>query len=78
MTINPKINDDKFFQCRVSSALNYQNTENHPERISTITSFIDNYKWTEIIYSSHPKDWKKLEPNQLVNQLILMLCLQKW
>ena len=30
-TINPKNNDDKCFQCAVTSALNLDNIDNHPE-----------------------------------------------
>ena len=35
-TINPKNNDDKCFQYVVTLALNLDNTDNHPERISKI------------------------------------------
>ena len=35
-TINPKNNDDKCFQYAVTLALNLDNIDNHPERISKI------------------------------------------
>ena len=36
VTINPKNNDDNCFQYAITVALNHQNIENHPERISNI------------------------------------------
>ena len=38
-TINPKNKDKKCFQYSVTVALNHQNIENHPERISNIKHF---------------------------------------
>ena len=43
-TINPKNEDDNnYFQYALTVALNHQNTENHPERISNIKPFINEY-----------------------------------
>ena len=42
-TINPKNNDHKCFQCAVTLALNLDNIDNHPERISKIKPFINQY-----------------------------------
>ena len=41
-TINPKSEDDKFFQYAVTVALNYGVIESHPERVSNIKSCIIN------------------------------------
>ena len=46
-TINPNNNDDKCFQYAVAVALNYQEINKNPERISKIKSFIDQYNWKE-------------------------------
>ena len=35
----------------------------HPERISKLRPFIDNYDWTEIEFPAHSKDWRKFECN---------------
>ena len=43
--------------------MNYQNIENHPERISDLKPFIDQYNWKDIEFPSHSKDWKKFEQN---------------
>ena len=42
-TINPKNKDNKCFQYSITVALNHQNIENHPERISNTKPFIDQY-----------------------------------
>ena len=47
-TINPKNNDDKCFQYAVTLALNLNNIDNHPEIISKIKPFIDQYNWKDI------------------------------
>ena len=43
--------------------MNYQNINCHPERISKLEPFINNYNWKDIEYPSHSKDWKKFECN---------------
>ena len=40
VTINPINKDNKCFQYSITVALNHQNIENHPERISNIKPFI--------------------------------------
>ena len=62
-TLNPKNNDDKCFQYVVTLALNLDNIDNHPERISKIKPFIDQDNWKDIDFPSTSKDWKKLEQN---------------
>ena len=59
-TINPKNRDNKCFQYSITVALNHQNIENHPERISNIKPFIDKYNWKGIDFPAGIKDWKKL------------------
>ena len=55
-TINPKNNDDKCFQYAVTLALNLNNIDNHPEIISKIKPFIDQYNWKDIDFPSISKD----------------------
>ena len=62
-TINPKNNDHKCFQYAVTLALNLDNIDNHPKRISKIKPFIDQYNWKDIDFPSTGKDWRKLELN---------------
>ena len=47
-TINPKSKDNKCFQYAATLALNLDNIDNHPERISKIKPFIDQYNWKDI------------------------------
>ena len=51
-TINPKNNDHKCFQYTFTLALNLDNIDNHPERISKIKTFIDQYNWKDIDFPS--------------------------
>ena len=64
VTINPKNNkNNNCFQYAITAAMNYQNINCHPERISKLVPFIDNYNCKDIEYPSHSKDWKKFERN---------------
>ena len=51
-TINPKNNDYKCFQYAVTLALNLDKINNHPERISKIKPFIDQYNLSDIDISA--------------------------
>ena len=63
VTVSPKNNDHNSFQYAFTVALNYEQIEDHPERISKIKPFIDKYNWKETEFPSHSKDWKKIESN---------------
>ena len=69
--INPKNNDYKCFQYAVTLALNLDKINNHPERISKIKPFIEEYNWKDIDFPSTSKDWKKFELNNEVALNIL-------
>ena len=62
-TIKPKRKDNKCFQYSITVALNYQNIENHPERLSNIKHFINQYNWKGIDFPAEIKNWKKFERN---------------
>ena len=62
VTINPKnTKDNNCFQYAITAALNYQNIDHHPERISKLKPFINNYNWKDIEFPSHSKDWRKFK-----------------
>ena len=69
--INPKNNDDKCFQYAVTLALNLYRIDNHPERISKIKPFIDQYNWKDIDFPAMIQDWKKIELNNEIALNIL-------
>ena len=73
-TINPK-NDDKCFQYAMRLALNLDNTNKHPQRISKIKPFIDQYNWKDIDFPPTNKDWRKLELNNDIALNILYIPL---
>ena len=70
-TINPKNNDYKCFQYAVTLALNLDKINGHPQRISKIKPFIEEYNWKDIDFPSTSKDWKKIELNNEVALNIL-------
>ena len=43
--------------------MNYDKINNHPEKISKIKPFIDQYNWDDINVPSYQKDWKRFESN---------------
>ena len=79
-TINPKNNDDKCFQYAVTLALNLGNIDNHPERISKIKLFINQYNWKDIDFPPTNEYWKKFELNNEValNIYIYLIILEKY
>ena len=62
-TINPNNNDYKCFQYAVTVALNRDKINKHPQRVSKIKPFIEQYNWKDIDFPSTSKDWKKFELN---------------
>ena len=72
-TINPKNNDDKCFQYAVTLALNLDNINKHPQRISKIKPFIDQYNWKDINFPPTNKDWRKFELNNDIALNILYI-----
>ena len=60
-TINPKNNDDKCFQYTITLALNLDEINRDPQRISKIKPFINQYNWKDIDFPSTSKDWRKFE-----------------
>ena len=65
-TINPRNNDHKCFQYATTLAFNFDNINNHPEKISKIKPFIKQYNWKDIDFPATSKDWKKFELNNKV------------
>ena len=53
------INGDNNFQNTLDDALNYQNIERNPKRISKLKLYINKYNYKGIEFPVGPKDWKK-------------------
>ena len=72
-TINPQNKDDNnCFQYAITVALNHQSIENHPERISNIEPFINQYNWKDIDFPSHQKDWKRFEQKAIALNILFV------
>ena len=72
-TINTKNNDHKCFQYAVTLALNLDKINSHPERISKIEPFIEQYNWKDIDFPATSKNWKKFESYNEIALNILYL-----
>ena len=57
------INGDNDFQNALNDALNYQNIETDPERISKLKPYINKYNWEGINFPAGSKEWRKFEQN---------------
>ena len=55
-TINTKNNDHKCFQYAATLALNFDNINNHPEKISNFRPFLGQYNWKDIDFPPTNKD----------------------
>ena len=55
-TINPKNADNKCFHYAANVALNFEEIESHPGRVSNIKPFINKYNWEGINYPSKIDD----------------------
>ena len=63
-TINPQnTENNRCLQYVITVALHHKNITDHPERITNISPFINNYNWKDIECPSYSKDWKKFEQN---------------
>ena len=65
-TINPKNDaehDDNCFQYAIIKYLHHHELNNHPERISKLKPFINNYNWKNINFPAQRKDWERFERN---------------
>ena len=56
-TVNPKNNDHKCFQYTVTLALNLYKINKHPQIISKIKPFIDQYNWKDMDFPSTSMDY---------------------
>ena len=57
------ISGDNDFEDALDDALDYQNMEAHPERMSKLKPYINKYNWEGIDFPAGPKDWIKFEKN---------------
>ena len=62
-TVNQKNTDNKCFQYAATLALNFNDIDRNPQRISKIKPFINNYNWNDINFPAAKKDWNKFELN---------------
>ena len=62
--INPKnTKDNKCFQYAIITAIHNQFIGPHPDRISKLRPYIDNYNWKDINFPPWQDDWRTFERN---------------
>ena len=59
-------------QYAITAALNHQNISHHPERISKLKPFINDYNCKDIEFPSRSKDWGKFEQNNKTTALNML------
>ena len=59
--INPKNADQECFKWAIIAALEFQNIESHPERISNLNKFSNNYDWSGLVFPVSFRDISKFE-----------------
>ena len=64
--------DGRCFQYAVTVALNHEQIKDHPERISRIKPFIDQYDWKEMDWIFHHRTKTGKNVSQAINQLLLI------
>ena len=74
-TINPHNNDNRCFQYSVVLSLYQRHIKHHPERISTIKPFIDNFSWKTINVPPQEQDYKTFEMNNKSIALSVLIAL---
>ena len=62
-TINPQNKNRSCFKYALAVALNHHKIDNHPERVSKLRPYINNYNWSDIYFPVELKEWKKFEKN---------------
>ena len=64
-------------QYPISIALNYEQINNNPEKISKIKPFINMYDWKDINFPSHKEDWNTFKKNNRLIALNIFMFLAK-
>ena len=62
-TTNSKNEDDKCIIYATIASLNHDKIDNHPERISKLKPYINDYNWHCLEFPAQPSDWEKIEEN---------------
>ena len=71
-TINPKnTSDNKCFMQAVLASLHKHEIRAHPERISVVRKFVDNYDWTDTEFSIEPNEIRMWESKNNIRVNIL-------
>ena len=59
--INPQNDDEECFKWAVITALEWTDIKSHPERVSNLRKFVDNYDWSGLRFPVSIKDIREFE-----------------
>ena len=71
--INPQNNDKECFKWAVIAALQWTDIKSHPERLSNLRNFVDNYDWSGLEFPVSIKDIGVFEINNNISVNVLAL-----
>ena len=54
-------NEDNCFQNAINDSLDYQRIKKHPQRISKLKPYINQYNWKDIKFPSEKEGWKMFQ-----------------
>ena len=69
--INPKNSDMECFKWAIIAAMKWRDKDNHPERISKLRRYEDDFDWTKIKYPASFRDIKRFESRNEITINIL-------
>ena len=55
--INPQNGDEECFKWAIIRVDKWMDIDSHPERVSNLREFTDNYNWSGLEFPVSPKDW---------------------
>ena len=69
--INPKNSEMECFKWAVIGAMKWKETDNHPERITKLRRYEDDFDWSEMRFSTSYRDIKRFESRNKITINIL-------
>ena len=71
--INPQNNDEECFKWAVITALEQTDIKSHPECMSNLRKFTDNYNWSGLVFPVSIKDIREFEINNNISVNVLAI-----
>ena len=76
--INPKNSDMECFKWAVIAAMKWKDIDNHPERISKLRKYEDDFDWSKVKFPALFRDIKRFESRHEITINILAFNISKY